>query len=113
MFVSRAKGSLHGAFQRSVERGNLFAADAAARQLGELSLPDALALTVLFAEHDPDRFERAAVRWHARFALETPGVTLAESQLVLAALAGLSGPAPPSGPRRSLSSVDVTGSGSI
>jgi hypothetical protein len=76
-----------------VERGNVTAALAAAHQLESLNLADALALTVLLAEKEPDRFDRAAVRWHARYALENRGVRLYESQLVLSALSGLTGPA--------------------
>jgi hypothetical protein len=73
------------------------AAIAAAHQLGEMGLADALALCVLLAEKDPRRFERAAVRWHGRYVLETPGVLLGESQLVLSALSGLTGPAASAG----------------
>ena len=60
-----------------------------ARELGRLSLADALGLCVLFARKDPVRFGPAAARWHARFVLETRGVALAESQLVLSTLAAL------------------------
>jgi|SRR5213082_532066 len=35
----------------------------AARELGRLSLDDALSLCVLLAEQDPARFERAGLRW--------------------------------------------------
>ncbi len=31
-----------------------------------------LAFTVLLAEQEPERFERAAVRWHGRWELEAP-----------------------------------------
>jgi hypothetical protein len=92
-----SKGSPHGHFQRAIECGSVLAALSAARQLETLSLPDALALTVLLAGKDPERFARAAVRWHGRYALEIPGVRLSESQLVLSALAGLTGPAAQAG----------------
>jgi alkylhydroperoxidase/carboxymuconolactone decarboxylase family protein YurZ len=42
------------------------------------------------------RFERAVVRWHARYATETAGVTVEEAQAVLALLAALRGPRAPS-----------------
>jgi hypothetical protein len=64
-------------------------AELAARELGRLTLPDALALTVLIAEQEPARFGRAAVRWHGRFELEAKSVELPESQLALAALAAI------------------------
>ena len=84
-------GTPHARFQRAVQRGQLMAAEAAARELGKLTLTDALSLTVLLAEQAPERFQRAAVRWHGRFELERPGVSLLESQFALAALAALPG----------------------
>src|SRR2546422_10584572 len=39
----------------------------AARELGEVSLDDALKLCVMLAERDARRFERAALRWLERF----------------------------------------------
>ena len=90
-FVQQSKGTPHGRFQRAVERRNVLAAESAARELGSLSLRDALALTVLLAEREPRRFDRAAVRWHGRFELELRGVSLLESQFALAALASLRG----------------------
>lgn len=86
----QAKGTPHAHFQRAVERGNVVAALAAARQLPrQIGLADALALCVLLAEADPERFRIAAPRWHARYVLELPHVTIEESQLVLAAVASL------------------------
>jgi len=39
----------------------------AAREMGALSLADALALCDLLANVDPARYERAALRWLQRF----------------------------------------------
>lgn len=39
------------------------------------------------AEQDPERFDRAAARWHARLVLETSGMGIAESQLALGVVA--------------------------
>ena len=41
---------------------------------------------------DERRFDRAVVRWHARFCLEGSEVGASEAQLTLAALRSLSGP---------------------
>ena len=98
MFVT-SQGSAHGRFTRAIQRGNLFAAEMAARELRRLSLEDALALTVLLSKGQAPRYERAAVRWHGRLELETQLLTLPESQLALAALATLQGPAAQSGRR--------------
>ena len=90
-----SQGSAHGRFTRAIQQRNLLHAETAARELGRLSLDDALELTLLIAERDRDRYERAALKWHARFELETRGLTLAESQLVLAALNLLKAQPPP------------------
>ncbi|MGN6171211.1 MAG: hypothetical protein ACTHQQ_24035 [Solirubrobacteraceae bacterium] len=41
-----------------------------------MPLEDALRICLLIREGDPDRCERAAVRWLGRFALEARGVTI-------------------------------------
>jgi hypothetical protein len=61
-------------------------AEAAARQLGQLSLEHALRLLFLYAEKDPIKYERAALRWLARYVTEGKGVSLLKAQLALAAL---------------------------
>lgn len=63
----------------------------AARELGRLSLMDALALVVLYARAGSPKFETAAVRWLARLALEVRDVGLADVQLAAAALGCLRG----------------------
>ena len=88
-----AKGSPHAHFQRAVERRSVLAATAAAEQLGDLSVADALSLCLLYAETDDPRFARAAARWHSLFVRETPGLEASESALVLASVTALAGPA--------------------
>src|SRR5580765_4625048 len=85
-----AAGSPHATFQRDLTQGNLIMAVAVARELPFVRLGDALALTLLILEKNPAHYSTAAARWAARFVLEvTPAPTLAESQLIAAALAGL------------------------
>jgi hypothetical protein len=50
-----SEGSAHGRFTRAIAARNLLNAVTAAREIGELSLPDALALCLLLAEADPSR----------------------------------------------------------
>jgi hypothetical protein len=52
-------------------------------------LAEALELTLLLADREPAKFERAAIRWHARFLQETRNVDLRESMAVLALLAAI------------------------
>jgi hypothetical protein len=59
------------------------------RELGSVSLEDALGYLDLLAEQKPEKLERACVRWHGRLETEVTFLTLAESQLALAALASL------------------------
>jgi hypothetical protein len=65
-----SQGTAHGRFTRCVANGNLRGAEMAARELGRLSLEDALSLCVLIADRDPPRFERAALRWLERLIAE-------------------------------------------
>jgi hypothetical protein len=82
-----SQGTPYGRFQRAIQRGQLFHAQLAARELGRLTLADALTLVSLIAKEDPARYGRAAVRWHGRLAFEAKRLELAPSQLALAALA--------------------------
>src|SRR5947207_15447267 len=84
-----SQGSAHGRFTRAIQQRNLWAAEMALREPGQPALEDALAYLDLLAEQKPEKLERAAVRWHGRLETETAHLTLAESQLALAALASL------------------------
>ena len=64
-------------------------AELALREMGRPSLLVALDYLDLLAEVKPEKLERAAVRWHGRLEVEAAAMTLAESQLALAALASL------------------------
>jgi len=81
-----SQGTAHGRFSRAIAQRNLFNAEIAAKELGGLSLLDALDYLVLLAELRDPRFERAAVRFHGRLEAEAPMMTLAEATLALAAL---------------------------
>ena len=61
----------------------------AARDLGRLSLVDALSLVVLYAEVESPKFEAAALRWLARLAVDGRDIGICEIQLAAAALGGL------------------------
>jgi hypothetical protein len=83
------KGSPHAHFQRAIERRHLLSAETAARELPQpLNLGDAFAFLLLIAEFDPDRYGRAAARWHGRFVVEC-GVSLEDATLALAALTSI------------------------
>jgi hypothetical protein len=50
---------------------------------------EALELTLLLADPEPLRYERATLRWYARVVREETGVALRESQAVLALLSAI------------------------
>src|SRR6516225_3326032 len=68
LFVT-SQGSAHGRLTRAIQQRNLWAAESSLRELGAVSLEDALAYLDLLAEQKPEKLERACVRWHGR--LET------------------------------------------
>lgn len=84
-----SQGSAHARFTRAIRARNLFQAELALRELKGATLGDALDYLDLLAEVRPAKLEQASLRWHGRLELEAPMLTLAESQLALAALAAL------------------------
>jgi hypothetical protein len=84
-----SQGTAHGRFTRAIAQRNLWAAESSLRELGQVSLEDALSYLDLLSEQKPEKLERAAVRWHGRLETEATFLTLGESQLALAALASL------------------------
>jgi hypothetical protein len=83
-----SQGTPHGRFQRAIHRRNVQSAEMAAREMGGLSLADALLLCELLAATDPKRFERAALRWLKRW-IDERLPSLAEVALAASALAEL------------------------
>jgi hypothetical protein len=90
VFVS-IKGSAYARFRRALETNSASLATAAAYELPQLNLADALRLCLVYARADRSRFDRAIVRWHAH-CLEAKGLDLAAAQIALAATTGLAGP---------------------
>jgi hypothetical protein len=84
-----SQGSASDRFTRAIGQRNLFAAEVALREMGHPSLMLALDYVILLAELQPAKAKTAALRWHGRLELEAPTLTLAESQLALAALTAL------------------------
>jgi hypothetical protein len=72
-------------FRRALDRGNVTEALSAASELPHVGLSEALQLCLLLRDKAPEKFPRAALRWHGRFCREVD-VSLEEAQAVLAAL---------------------------
>jgi hypothetical protein len=83
-------GSAYHRFRRALDRGNVLEALASASELQHVGLAEALELCLLLRDTAPERFPRAALRWHGRYCREV-NVTLEEAQAVLAGLALLAG----------------------
>ncbi len=64
------KGSPYPRFQRALRTGNLAVIRNAAAELPRVSLVDALTVCMVIRTADPDRYERATLRWLARYSLE-------------------------------------------
>jgi hypothetical protein len=62
-----SQGTARGRFSRAINGRHLLAAEMAAREMGGLCLADALLLCELLANADPQRYQRAALRWLKRF----------------------------------------------
>jgi hypothetical protein len=67
------------------------AALAAARELPQLSLEDALELTLLVARKDSNRYPRVAARWLQRLLEAHPDATIEEAALAASSLVALPG----------------------
>src|SRR5438105_1028712 len=85
MFVT-SDGSPYIRFKRALNTGNLNLIRAAAAELPRVGLADALEVCLLLRDQDGRRFERAAVRWLGRFALEARNVTIETLERAAAAL---------------------------
>lgn len=81
-----SEGSPYARFTRALQRRSVLEAEAAAHELDWISLDDALQLVHLYAERASPKYERAALRWLARYAAESRP-TLRDLALVAATLA--------------------------
>jgi hypothetical protein len=71
-------GSPYARLRRAIQHGNLAIIHATAAELGWVALRDALGIVLVIEAKDDERFERSAVRWAGRLALEVPDLALPE-----------------------------------
>ena len=81
-----SEGSPYSRFRRALETGNELLVLTAARELPRIALEDALRICLVLRDGDPERYDRAAVRWLGRFALEGREVTIRDLRAAAAAL---------------------------
>ena len=84
-----SEGNPYARFRRALETGNEALVVAAALELPRVALDDALRICLVLRGGDPTRYERAAVRWLGRFALEAPGATIDDLRTAADALDAL------------------------
>jgi hypothetical protein len=75
-----SQASAYSRFQRALKTGNLTLIRNAAAERPRVDLGDALAVCVAIRTADSERYERAALRWFARYCLERREATLAHVQ---------------------------------
>jgi hypothetical protein len=84
-----SEGSPYARFRRALDTGNEILVLDAARELPQIALEDALRICLVLRDGDPGRYDRAAVRWLGRFALEARAATIADLRAAAGALARL------------------------
>ena len=87
-----AQGHPRSIFKRAIEGGNLLVAEMTAREIGKVTLHEALLLTALVAEKDAERRSRFTVRWLRRLLEEDEALTIEEGAMTASCLAALGGP---------------------
>jgi hypothetical protein len=88
-FALTSDGNAYARFRRALETGNEALVTAAARELPQVALDDALRICLVLRDDNPARYERAAVRWLGRFALEAKNVTMRDLRAAADALDAL------------------------
>jgi hypothetical protein len=89
LFVT-SQGSPYMRFRRALDRRNVTEALSAGSELEHVGLAEALELCLLLRDKAPERYPRAALRWHGRLCREVD-VSLEEAQAILAALVVMAG----------------------
>jgi hypothetical protein len=85
--VLTSQGSPYTRLRRALDHGNLTEAVSAAGELENVGLVEALEVCLLLCDRAPEKYGRAALRWHGRYCREVRDVGLEEAQAVLATLA--------------------------
>jgi hypothetical protein len=87
--ASTSQGHPRTVFRRTLEHENLLVAEATAKEIGHVSLVEALELTALIARKAPRRQPRVAARWLVRYLEEHEKATLDEVTLLGSSLRAL------------------------
>ena len=84
-----AQGSAYTRFKRALKTGNAHLALDAAADLQRIGLADALSLLLVIREDKPVLFDKAAVRWFAKYAAENRYLLLRDTRELVDLLDGV------------------------
>ena len=91
MFAITSQGHPYARFKRALQSRNATLATAAAQELEEVALDDALRLVLLYRDARDWRYERAALRWHLLLLTEAPALGLQGARVSAQALIAIGG----------------------
>ena len=81
--TSTSQGHPRSIFRRALERENLVLAEVTEREIGRVTIAEALELTALVARKQPDRYGRFAARWLSLWLEEHEKATLEDVELLV------------------------------
>lgn len=84
-----SQGSPVARFERALATGDVLLVRAAALELPQVGLVDALRITLVILRGEPELYPRAASRWAGRLLLETRGLELDDAQGAIGVLQAL------------------------
>jgi hypothetical protein len=84
-----SQGHAYARFQRALKTRNAHFALAAAAELKRVGLADALSLLLLICEDEPVLYDKAAVRWFARYAADDRYLLLRDARELVDLLDGV------------------------
>ncbi len=83
-----SQGGPYSRFRRALDTGNLMVIRSAAAELPQIDLEDALRICFVMRGAEPVAYDRAVLRWLARFARER-AFSLGQLKVAIAAFEGL------------------------
>jgi hypothetical protein len=84
-----SQGHRYAQFQRALKTGNAHLALAAAAEVRQVGLADALSLLLLIREDKPVLYDKAAVRWFAKYGADDRYLLLRDARELVDLLDGI------------------------
>jgi hypothetical protein len=87
--ASTSQGHPRTIFRRALEHDNLVVAEVTAREIGRVTIAEALELTALVTRKQPQRYGRFPARWLCLYLEEHEKATLEDAELLVSNLRSL------------------------